>query len=269
MEIRSLGGLEVFVFPEIEAAGAICHACTTRLGGVSEGPFATLNMGFHVGDDPWRVRENRGRALSAMGAPGGALVAGEQVHGDGVAVVGPGDCGREWSPHSPGVPGTDGLVTASRGVVLSCYVADCVPVLLAHRGGRAVGLVHAGWRGVALAIPAKAVTTLCRAFGLEPHDFLAGIGPSIGACCYEVGREVAEACQAAARSSSVARPAGSDRFRLDLKEACRRELENAGVLPGDIFVSTLCTSCRNDLFFSYRAARGLTGRMAALMFIPE
>ncbi len=269
LETRFASGLEYLVFPEIEALGIMSHAFTTRLGGVSEGPFATLNMGFHVGDDPYRVRENRRLALSAIGAPGDALVAGEQVHGDAVAVVGPEDRGRDWSPWSPGIPSTDCLVTASPGVVLSCYVADCVPVFLVHRLGRAVGLVHAGWRGVARRAPVRAVETLCGAFNLNPRDLLAGIGPSIGACCYEVGREVAEACQAAAKSADVVRPVTRDRFRLDLKEACRKELEMAGLAPGSIFVSTFCTSCRFDLFFSYRAARGATGRMAALMFIPE
>lgn len=269
MEARSTGGLEFLVFPEIEALGVVSHAFTTRSGGVSAGPFATLNMGFHVGDDPCRVRENRRRGLAAMGASARALVAGEQVHGDAVAVVGPGDRGRDWSPWSPGIPSTDGLVTASRGVVLSCYVADCVPVFLVHRGGRAAGLVHAGWRGVALGVPAKAVATLCRAFDVEPRDLVAGIGPSIGACCYEVGPEVAEACRAAAGGAGVTGPVPGDRFRLDLKEACREELEMAGLSPGAIFASSLCTSCRNDLFFSHRAARGATGRMGAFMLIPE
>ena len=269
LEPRFSNGLEYFVFPEIEALGIVSHGFTTRLGGVSEGPFATLNMGFHVGDDPCRVRENRRLALSAIGALEDALVAGEQVHGDAVAVVGPEDRGRDWSRWSPGIPSTDCLVTASPGVVLSCYVADCVPVFLVHETGRAVGLVHAGWRGVARRAPMKAVETLCRAFNLKPDDLLAGIGPSIGACCYEVGPEVAEACQAAAKSAEVVRPARDGRLRLDLKEACRKELEMAGLAPGSIFVSTLCTSCRCDLFFSYRAARGTTGRMAALIFIPE
>lgn len=269
METRRVGGLEYLVFPEIEALGIVSHAFTTRLGGISEGPFATLNMGFHVGDDPYRVRENRRLALSAIGAPEGGLVAGEQVHGDAVVVVGPEDRGRDWSPWSPGIPSTDCLVTASPGIVLSCYVADCVPVFLADRSGRAVGLVHAGWRGIARRAPLKAVEALCAAFDLDPRGLVAGIGPSIGPCCYEVGREVAEACQAAADTADIIRPAGRDRFHLDLKEACRRELEIAGLAPDGIFIATFCTSCRFDLFFSYRAARGTTGRMAAIMFIPE
>jgi len=267
LEARCSNGVEYLVFPEIEALGTVSHAFTTRLGGRSEGPFATLNMGFHVGDDPGRVRENRRLALSAIGAPDGSLVAGEQVHGDAVAVVGPEDRGRDWSPWAPGIPSTDCLVTASPGTVISSYVADCVPVFLAHRSGRAVGLVHAGWRGIARRAPAKAVEVMCRAFDLRPRDLLAGIGPSIGACCYEVGREVAEACSAAACSHDVVRQVGQDRFRLDLKEACRRELEMAGLSPGSILTSTFCTSCRQDLFFSYRGARGVTGRMAALLFI--
>ncbi|MCR4403205.1 MAG: peptidoglycan editing factor PgeF [Firmicutes bacterium] len=269
MEARRAGGVEYLVFPELEAIGAVSHAFTTRRGGTSEGPFATLNMAFHVGDDPHRVRKNRGLVLSALGAPEGGLVAGEQVHGEAVAVVGPEDRGRDWSPWSQGIPSTDCLVTASPGVVISCYVADCVPVFLADRSGRAIGLVHAGWRGIARRAPVRAVEALCAELHVSPRRLVAGIGPSIGPCCYEVGREVAEACESAAGTADIARPTGSQRFRLDLKEACRRELELAGLEPDSIVVAPHCTSCRFDLFFSHRAARGTTGRMAAIMFISE
>lgn len=269
MELRLSDGVSYLAFPELSALGVVSHAFTTRLGGVSVGPFATLNMGYHVGDDPACVEENRKRALRAVEAPSNSLVAGVQVHGSHTAVVGPNDRGCEWAPGSPGIPATDCLVTSYPGVVLSCYVADCVPIFLVHREGRGIGLVHAGWRGVALNAPGQAVAMLCEAFGLKPGDILAGIGPSIGSCCYEVGREVAVACHTAARSADVALPAGRGKFRLDLKEACRKELLIAGLARDNILVSTLCTSCREDLFFSYRGASGTTGRMAALMFIPE
>ncbi|MBI3974841.1 MAG: peptidoglycan editing factor PgeF [Armatimonadetes bacterium] len=242
--------------PTVEGTGVV-HGFTTRLGGVSGPPYATLNLGRGVGDAPALVAENRRRALAALGAESAAHVEASQVHGGEVAVVGRADRGRK-------VEGADGLVSAEPDVILAIHAADCVPILLWDPRRGAVGAVHAGWRGTAAGVAAAAVATMRQAFGTEPADLRVGIGPAIGPCHYEVDTPVAEAFAAWPCASSVLRPGRPGYWHLDLVEANRRMLEEAGVPDAQIWSSGSCTACHRHLFFSYRR-EGLTGRMGALI----
>ncbi len=240
----------------------VLHAFSDRYGGVSRPPFASLNVGLHVGDDAAAVQENRRRLCRALGIDQEALVAARQVHGATVAVVDGDDRGRGAFALSDAVPGADALVTDAPGVVLLALFADCVPVFLFDPVRRTVGLAHAGWKGTAGGIARRAVQTLHDAFGSSPSDCHAAVGPAIGPCCYEVGEDVA----------GVFGDAGADivtrhgpRFRLDLWEANRRQLEAAGVPRENITVARLCTRCMRDTFFSHRGDGGRTGRMAAVI----
>jgi len=227
---------------ELDLPGARV-AFTTRRGGVSEGPFRSLNLGILTDDDPARVNENRGRAVRASGLAPDQVAMVRQVHGtDVLEWTGPPERGVD-----PGraLPEADGHTTTTRGLGLLVLAADCLPVALAAPGR--VAMVHGGWRGLAGGILERAVA----AFDTPP---VAAVGPGIGPCCYEVGDEVRAAF---ADLDGVA----SGRM-LDLKAVVRRRLEAAGVT--EVHDVRLCTSCREDLFFSHRRDRGTTGRQGGL-----
>jgi YfiH family protein len=199
---------------------------TTRRGGVSEGPYASLNLGLLTQDDAERVAENRERLRSAVG--GRRLAQGRQVHGTLVVVDG-GDLEE-----------ADGQVTTLPGVAAIVLTADCLPVALAGPAG--IGVVHAGWRGLSAGVLEAGVEATGGAVA-------AAIGPGIGPCCYEVGDDVRAVFGTGART-------------LDLKAVARARLEAAGVREVDD--CGLCTACDAERFFSHRRDRGLTGRQAGL-----
>jgi YfiH family protein len=198
---------------------------TTRRGGVSEGPYASLNLGLWTDDDAGRVRDNRERLRAAVGAE--RLAQGRQVHGTRVVV------------DADSIEEADGQVTTAPGVAAMVVVADCLPVALAGR--ERVGMVHAGWRGLAAGV--------LEAGAEATGAVAAAIGPGIGPCCYEVGDDVRAVF-------------GTSERTLDLKAIARARLEAAGVR--DIHDCGLCTSCDAERFFSHRRDRGVTGRQAGL-----
>jgi YfiH family protein len=225
---------------------------TTRRGGVSEGEFATLNLGLTgqapAGtreDDPERVAANRARVLAATGRHGVAI--GRQLHGSAVA--------RVYDPRTGyrnGRDAADGQATARDDVAVAVHVADCLPIALAGEG--AVGMLHAGWRGLAAGVLQAGVAALRELGATGPLE--AAIGPGAGSCCYEVGEEVHEAFSAFGPEVRRGR-------RLDLKLAAARALRSAGVSA--VHDSLVCTICSPDeAFFSYRRDGGLTGRQAGV-----
>ncbi|WP_027717349.1 peptidoglycan editing factor PgeF [Desulfovirgula thermocuniculi] len=262
------GEVKYLVFEHFGRTGLVAHGFTSRHGGVSAGEYATLNLAFHVGDDPQRVLANREIACRALGINPAHLVAGEQVHGANVAVVGKGERGRGATSPEGALPATDALVTAEPLVPLSAYFADCVPVFLLDPLRGVAGLAHAGWRGTCLGVAARTVKAMCRRFGSRPADLLAAIGPAIGPCCYQVGEDVAGRVRESLSSwPELLVPGGPGKWHLDLREANRRLLLEAGLDPANIAVAELCTCCRQDLFFSHRGSRGRTGRMAAFIML--
>jgi len=228
-------------------------AFSTRVGGVSRGPYASLNLGVLTDDEPDRVSENRRRLASTVGLAPDRVAMGLQVHGTAVEewTEPPAEGGRYASGPGDGASHSlleaDGHTTRIPGLGLLVLVADCLPVALVSP--ERVAMVHCGWRGLADGILERAVSW----FGKPPA---AVIGPGIGACCYEVGLEVLEAFEGL---SGVA----SDRM-LDLKAVARRLLEHGGVER--VHDVGLCTSCRPDEFFSHRRDRGLTGRQAGMVW---
>lgn len=224
-------------------------AFSTRQGGVSRPPFATLNLGLSTGDDPACVQENRRRVGHELGLFPDRWATAGQVHGAEVAIV------RE-----PGhVSGVDGLVTDRPGILLAVTVADCAAVLLADPEAGVVGAAHAGWRGAVSGILRRTVETM-RRLGARPDRILAYVSPAIGTCHFEVGPEVAEHFP-----PPVVHPGPQGRPHVDLKEALRRQLIALGLHSARIEVSPLCTADDPGRFFSFRAQKGQTGRMMGLI----
>jgi purine-nucleoside/S-methyl-5'-thioadenosine phosphorylase / adenosine deaminase len=226
-------------------------AFSTRLGGVSEGPYSSLNLAVLTGDRREDVYENRRRLAAALGLTPARVVFARQVHGSDLLTHQDPQPGAPFGAPHDAMPEADGHLTGERGLALLVFVADCLPVALA--GERGVAMLHCGWRGLAAGIIARGA----EAVGATA----AAIGPGIGPCCYEVGEEVLAAfCEL---GSAVA-----DGGRLDLAEVARRQLREAGV--GAVETAGFCTSCRQDAFFSHRRDSGTTGRQAGLVWLePE
>lgn len=257
MRRRSAGAIAWYSFEELEGQG-VTHAFFTRLGGVSVPPYATLNLGHTVGDDLAAVQENHRRAFAALGLCHKQVASPYQVHGAHVRLVGRAHTGTIQ-------PATDGLLTATAGVALLLRFADCVPLLLFDRRRRAVGMVHAGWKGAAAGIALAAVGAFVRHFGTRPEDLWAGIGPAIGPCCYQVDGATAEAVARVCPPDAGVVQCKNGALYLDLPGAVRAQLAAAGVKR--IEASGICTCCHTDEWFSHRAEKGRTGRFGALAML--
>ncbi|KFA93644.1 peptidoglycan editing factor PgeF [Archangium violaceum] len=231
------------------------HGFATRAGGVSEGPHASLNLGFSVGDLRERVEENHRRLAVAAGAALEALHRVSQVHGDRVVEAGAGE--GTTGALRPSEGEADALWTERPEHWVAVGTADCVPVLLVDPEGRRVAAVHSGWRGTEARIVARAVEALV-ARGSRPERLLAAVGPSIQRCCYVVSEDLGQRFTAGFGPEVVVR-AGAD-VRLDLTRSVRDTLLGAGLKAAHVDVLPHCTSCDAERFFSHRRDAGRTGR---------
>ncbi len=237
------------------------HGIFTRLGGVSVAPWASLNVGSTVGDDPQAVARNKALMAAALGLDERRFCTVWQVHGREVIAV-------EDSPCGGGILGkADGLITNRPGAVLTMRFADCVPILLYDPTKRVIGLAHAGWRGTVAGVAQSVVEAMIERYGCQPEDIQAGIGPSIGPEQYRVGEDVVNAvCQAFGESDGLIRRSEDGGVYLDLWAANRRALHAAGVRQ--VEVAGLCTATRTHEFYSHRAEQGRTGRFGVVIALP-
>jgi YfiH family protein len=251
-ELRDQGGLRVLAWPALDRC-PVDSLVTTRHGGVSAGPYATLNLSFGVGDRPQDVLENRRRAAAVLGTGLGDLVFGKQVHGAVARVAGRADRGAGAAVADAGAGEADALVTSDPGTVLGVLVADCVPIVLYDPGAHVLACVHAGWRGTVAGVTGAALDAMA-ALGTRPADVIAGIGPAIGPDRYQVGEDVAAAARECfgERAPLVLRPDGTGRWLFDLWSASRLLLREAGVADQHIHVAAVPTGAD---FFSNRSAR--------------
>ena len=257
MQREVVDGISFYQFEGLNGAG-VTNAVLTRLGGVSDGAFATLNLGHTVGDDLAAVEENHRRALAALGLRREQVVSPYQIHSAHVQLVGQGHTGTVQL-------NTDGLLTTTPGVVILFRFADCVPLLLFDPARRAVGLVHVGWRGATKGVVTAAVAAFAGHAGSRAGDLWAGIGPAIGPCCYRVGPEVAATVARTCPDGAEVIQRRDDALYLDLPGAVRAQLAAAGVTQ--VEMSGLCTACHTDEWFSHRAERGRTGRFGMLVML--
>ena len=261
--VQRRGALE---YLRADTLSGTVHGFTTRFGGVSRGYLSSLNLGIHRGDSPENVWKNYEIVGNALGFAPEDVVMTHQTHTDAVRRVGRENRGEGLLRPVPG--DFDGLVTDEPGVVLAVFSADCTPILLFDPVRRAVGAVHAGWRGTAAGIVRNAVERMAREFGSAPENICAAIGPCIGPCCFETGPEVREAMFAAHGSAAEAccRPAG-EKYYVNLKELNRLWLTRCGVTKID--VSPDCTHCQPERFWSHRHTGFDRGAQAALIGLME
>ena len=252
-------------FNNLSYRDQVSHFVTTRHGGVSVGEFTSLNLGFNVGDKYKNVERNYEILAGELGILPSDFVIAKQTHSNNVIVV-----EKNKKRGYPTVPGTvledtDAMVTAVGGICLMVRTADCVPLLLFDPCRKVVAAVHAGWRGTVKNVAGKTLKVMHERFGTRPQDIEAGIGPSAGPCCYEVGEEVREAVMKmpVAGERVITSGASRGRYYFDMRSANRQTLLSAGVNPDGIEVINRCTICESGNFFSVRAAKGRTGRMGA------
>ncbi len=264
LNARCENGVLYYTFPSMELP-FIRHGFSTRLGGVSEGIFASMNLGYNRGDDPEKVTENYRRMGEALGVDYRNMVLSAQTHTTNLRRVSAADRGRGIT-FDRGYTDVDGLMTNDPDVVLCTHYADCVPLFFVDPVNRAVALSHAGWRGTVGGIGAKTVVMMGEEFGTDPADLLVGIAPSIGRCCFEVDYPVvAEFEKLPLFDSSCYTDNGNGKFHIDLWEINRRILSEAGVLPEHITVTDLCTVCHAETLWSHRATKGERGSAAAFL----
>ena len=262
------GDLVYYTFPQIEAIPFVRHGFSTRLGGVSEGIFSSMNLSFTRGDDPQRVRENFERFCAAIGGSAEQVVISAQEHHTAIRNVTREDAGRGVT-RDRGWTDVDGLLTDEPGVILCTQYADCVPLFFVDPVKRVVGTSHSGWKGTVARIGAVTVERMCRDYGCRPEDILAGIGPSIGPCCFEVDTPVYEAfSQMDLWEEGFVRHRG-EKHDLALWSVNRKVLEQAGLLPEHITVTDVCTRCYPEVFWSHRATGGNRGSLAAFIALAR
>lgn len=257
-----MGQIAIWQFDNLSQCAGLKHFVSTRMRGFSRPPYDSLNLAFHVGDDPSAVLRNRALLARSLDVPISWFVAGEQVHRDGIYIVGENDRGRGATNHEDAVPEADALITQKPNICLMVLTADCVPVLIYDPQNHVAAAVHAGRKGTVLEITRKTVDVMRWEFGCRSSDLIAGIGPSIGPCCYRVGPEAAEEFhQSFGYSDELLTINPSDgSILLDLWKANERQLLEAGVRADRIETARICTRCRMDLFYSARGSGGTTGR---------
>lgn len=256
MQRAQVNGTVFYRSTELLRFPRVIHGVTTRHGGVSPAPFASLNLSAHVGDEPERVNENLNRLHRALGLERSATVDASQAQADQVAIVTAQDRGTR-------IKGVDGLITNRRGVNLMLRFADCVPILLYDPAHHAIGIAHAGWRGTVNKVLTNTVNAMSEAFQTGARDLVACIGPSIGPCCYEIGADVQARVEQAYPDSYALLLRRNGSTHLDLWQANASQLHALGVEQID--VAEVCTSDHTQDFFSWRRENANTGRFAALI----
>ncbi len=264
------GGMEYLTFPVLEKTGMVRHFFSTRLGGVSEGMFSSLNFSYTRGDRKEAVDENFRRAARVLGCGVGDFVCADQTHTTNVRKVTGADRGKGVTVPKD-YQDVDGLITNEKGLVLATFYADCVPLFVVDVRNRAIGLSHSGWRGTVGRMGACTLAAMKEAYGTGPEDVAVAVGPSICRDCYEVGSDVAdrfaEGFPGAADEILVPKGGGKGgkKYLLDLWKANFYVFREAGVPEERIQVTDICTCCNPDYLFSHRASHGKRGNMGAFL----
>ena len=268
MRLFSKYKVPYLTFDLLEETGLVKHGFSTRFGGVSSGHLSSMNLGFLKGDDPDRVNENYRRMGRALGIKPEQMVMSVLEHGTVVKRVSADDAGKGITCPSD-LSGCDGLITNAPGLALVCRYADCIPLFFLDPVKMAIGLSHSGWRGTAGKMACATVKAMTQAFGSDPVDILACIGPGIYRDCFEVGAEVAEIFASAFPGSDpeLIKRRGDGKYLVDLWGFNALAMKEAGIRDDHLEISQLCTCCNPDIFFSHRATGGKRGDMAGFLML--
>lgn len=267
MKVHRYKQIEYLTFPLLDQVEMVRHLFSTREGGVSKGIYASMNLSYTRGDDKEAVDENFRRMAEVFGTTPDRIVCSKQTHTVNVRLVTEEDCGKGVL-YPADYEDVDGLVTNVPGILLCTSYADCVPLYFADVKNKAIGLGHSGWRGTVCRMGEAMLKAMKDAFGTEPEDVIAAIGPSICRDCYEVGEEVAKAFKQEFKEQwrqVLSEGKEEGKYQLDLWEANKIILLHAGILKSHLAVTDLCTCCNSAYLFSHRASKGKRGNLAALM----
>jgi YfiH family protein len=268
MKRNRTGELEYLTFPLLEETGMVKHLFSTRLGGVSKGIYASMNLSYTRGDEREAVDENYRRIADVLGCQMEDIVCSDQTHTTNLMVAGRQDGGKGVT-RSRDYHDVDGLLTDEPGIVLATFYADCVPLYFVDTKHRAIALAHSGWRGTVGRMGRCVVEKMKEVYGTDPADVVAAVGPSICQACYEVSEDVAGAFREEFRKpgqeQEILLSKGGGKYQLDLWRANEIVLTEAGILPSSIQVTDLCTCHNSDYLFSHRASQGRRGNLGAFL----
>lgn len=267
LEEKQVGEVLYLSYPMLENTGLIQHGFSTRVGGVSEGIFSSMNLSFSRGDREDAVRENFRRMAEAIGVEADSLVFTAQTHTTNVRQVTEADKGKGiLCPVD--YEDVDGLITNEKGICLTTFYADCVPLFFVDPVHKAIGLSHSGWRGTVGKMGQETLHSMKMAYGTEAGDVIAAIGPSICQDCYEVSEDVIDRFREAFTKEKWDRifyRKENGKYQLDLWKANEIVLLEAGVKKEHLAVTNVCTNCNSDVLFSHRATKGERGSLAAFL----
>ena len=252
------------VFPEDK----VIHAVSTRFGGTSQAPFDRLNLALHVDDKEADVLKNRRLFTKGLGLEPSYITTCQQVHGNKIACITAENIGAGASSLSDTIKDVDALVTNLLNAALTLFFADCTPIMLYDPVHHAIAAAHGGWRGTAGEISLHTLEMMHEKFGTQPADCLASVGPNIGPCCYEIGDDVAQIFKNLYKENDsliLQRDKTTQKYHLNLQKANVLTLQKAGLKIQNIDTADTCTACNSKIFFSYRADKGTTGRIACII----
>lgn len=264
-------GVPFLQFSALKECGIVTHGFSTRMGGVSEGIYASMNLSYTRGDKDEAVTENFVRFAKALEVCPENYVFSDQTHTTNIRVITEEDKGKGFvKPRD--YQDIDGLVTNVKELVLSTFYADCVPLYFVDPKQKAIGLSHSGWKGTVGQIGKKTVETMEREYGSKPEDILAAIAPSICRECYEVSEDVAEEFKKIfpkEEHENIMDDKGNGKYQLDLWECNKRILLGAGIREENLSVTNICTCCNSELLFSHRASQGKRGNLGAFLMLKQ
>lgn len=267
MTLLSAGKLKIFQSMALAKTKLVKHGFCTRLGGVSQGPYSSLNLDSKIGDSRENVGRNREIVARALGIDSDKLFLANQVHGDQVFVLNENPGERYFSYNHLDY---DAIITSHVGIPIGVLTADCLPIIMLDPIKKVISIVHSGWRGTCLNIVGNVVNKFRSEYRCDPKDIIAGLGPCIGRCCYEVDIKVIRSIKNSSPNwKDYIEPLKTNRYLLDMVGLNVEQLILSGLDPANIHQTDLCTACYPNLFFSYRATRRETGRQLNFVQLNE
>lgn len=258
-------------YPMLADTGIVCHGFSTRLGGVSQGDYTSMNLSFTRGDEEEAVRENYRRMAEAIGVSCENMVLSQQTHTTNVRVVTEADRGKGiMTPLD--YKDVDGMVTNVPGICLVTFYADCVPLYFVDTNRKAIGLSHSGWRGTVGKIGKETVRKMTEVYGSDPKDIIAAVGPSICMDCYEVSEDVILKFKenfAEEYWKDLFYKKENGKYQLNLWKANEIVFKEAGILQEHIAVTNVCTHCNSKILYSHRTSGNRRGNLAAFLALKE